>query len=150
VTEFTLNTGGEVKVGHPAAGTENVTEWGDLDAFTQGYVEALFFTSQGDDGEAFEQGFSDLAPVILLRIISDCAAFRRGEQWQQWLDHAADADIHAEDEAAGRDFWYTRNGHGCGFWDGDWPEPYATALTDAAKSFGEVDAYLGDDGKVYL
>ena len=43
-----------------------------------------------------------------------------------------------------------RFGHGCGFWDGDWPEPYATSLTDASKAFRSLDAYLGDDGKVYL
>jgi hypothetical protein len=50
---------------------------------------------------------------------------------------------------AGHDFWLTRCGHGAGFWDGDWPEPYATMLTDAAKAFGEVDLYVGDDGMIY-
>jgi hypothetical protein len=156
--EFILDTAGVVSVDTRvsegrAPGTSHpivITAWRDLDSFTQGYVEALFFTSTGEDGEAFEQGFSDLAPETLARIIADCTAFRRGEQWQQWLDHAADADIYSEDETAGRDFWYTRNGHGCGFWDGDWPEPYATQLTDAARAFGNVDAYLGDDGRVYL
>lgn len=33
--------------------------------------------------------------------------------------------------------------------DGDWPEPYATTLTDAARAFGNVDLYSGDDGKVW-
>ena len=40
-------------------------------------------------------------------------------------------------EQAGHDLWLTRNGHGCGFWDGDWKEPAATLLTAAAKSLGE-------------
>jgi hypothetical protein len=51
--------------------------------------------------------------------------------------------------AAGHDFWLTRNGHGVGFWDGDWPEPEATRLTDASKEYGEVNLYVGDDGKIY-
>lgn len=46
-------------------------------------------------------------------------------------------------------FWLTRCGHGCGFWDGDWSEPAATILTDAAHAFGNVDLYVGDDGKIY-
>ena len=41
-------------------------------------------------------------------------------------------------ELAGHDFWLTRNGHGAGFWDGDWQEPAAAALTAAAHAFGEV------------
>jgi len=48
------------------------------------------------------------------------------------------------------DFWLTRNSHGCGFWDGDYEEPYATLLTDSANSFGEREPYIGDDGQVYL
>jgi len=126
-----------------------ITAWRDLDSFTQGYVEAMFFTSTGDDGEAFAEGFADLAPETLARIIADCAKFQEGSAWLRAVNAAKGYDFPGEADA-GRDFWFTRNGHGCGFWDGDWPEPHATALTDAARAFGEVDAYLGDDGKVYL
>jgi hypothetical protein len=31
------------------------------------------------------------------------------------------------EEAAGTDAWFTAEGHGCGFWDGGWPEPEASA-----------------------
>jgi len=51
-------------------------------------------------------------------------------------------------EAAGHDFWLTRRGHGAGFWDGDWPLN-GDALTAASKAFGEVDLYIGDDGRIY-
>ncbi len=50
---------------------------------------------------------------------------------------------------AGHDFWLTRCGHGAGFWDGDWPEPAASVLTEASKEFGNVDLYVGDDGQIY-
>ncbi|OQM74930.1 hypothetical protein [Manganibacter manganicus] len=51
---------------------------------------------------------------------------------------------------AGHDFWLTRCRHGAGFWDGDWPEPAATILDNAAKAFGNADLYIGDGGKVCL
>lgn len=50
---------------------------------------------------------------------------------------------------AGHDFWLTRNGHGAGFWDGDWDEPFDDQLTAAAKRFGECNLYVGDNGKIY-
>lgn len=50
---------------------------------------------------------------------------------------------------AGHDFWLTRNGHGAGFWDGDWPEPWAEVLTNASKNVGGRDLYPGDDGQVW-
>ena len=52
-------------------------------------------------------------------------------------------------ERAGHDFWLTRNHHGAGFWDGDWPEDVDEKLTEASHSWGEMDLYVGDDGRVY-
>lgn len=45
------------------------------------------------------------------------------------------------------DFWLTRNGHGAGFWDGDYE--HGDELTKIAEKFGSVDLYVGDDGKIY-
>lgn len=202
--QFQLDTAGTVEARATIA-TPNPTDYpqglafGDLDAFTQGYIEALFFTEEErlceeSDGArnmpdvAFNTatmeshfvgcdsfGFSDLAPDALASIIADCEAFQR--------DHAALlAEAYTRDydaEQAGRDYWFTRNGHGVGFWDRDALEPQgeewdalqrpldtwspAESATHAklkAESLGErlsgacrhdsVDAYLGDDGKVYL
>ncbi|MCU9611740.1 hypothetical protein OEK97_27930, partial [Escherichia coli] len=52
-------------------------------------------------------------------------------------------------QMAGHDFWLTHNGHGAGFWDGDWPEPFATQLTNAANEFNEIDLYVGDDQQIH-
>lgn len=46
-------------------------------------------------------------------------------------------------------FWLTRNRHGAGFWDGDYPEKIGKQLTDLAHGFRELDPYVGDDGKIY-
>jgi hypothetical protein len=47
-------------------------------------------------------------------------------------------------------FWLTRNHHGAGFWDGDYPKEIGEALTKLSHEFGETDAYVGDDGKLHL
>lgn len=97
---------------------------------------------------------SDLSEALRATMKADCAAFyaANGEHI-----HCDGAPLSNEDmgiakreaDMAGHDFWLTRCGHGAGFWDGDWPEPAATALTEASKAFGEVDLYLGDDGEIY-
>lgn len=150
--QFILDTSGQVPI-HGRRTVPNPAEftaWEHLDAFTQGYVEALFFTEH-DQGNA---GFADLAPEALAQIIQDCAKFQASDAYK--AVEATNDGSHPDhwacpgDEHGGHDFWLTRNGHGAGFWDGDWPEPYATELDKAAKSFGQVDVYLGDDGKVHL
>jgi hypothetical protein len=47
------------------------------------------------------------------------------------------------------DFWLTRNRHGAGFWDGDYEKSVGDKLTNLSHSFGQVDLYIGDDGKIY-
>lgn len=43
---------------------------------------------------------------------------------------------------AGHDFWLTSQGHGSGFWDGDWPI-YGEAFTKLAKCYPEeMDQWL--------
>lgn len=53
-------------------------------------------------------------------------------------------------------FWYTRNGHGVGYWDRDQLSRYVDigggtegdlgdSLSEAARDFGNVDASFGED-----
>jgi len=42
----------------------------------------------------------------------------------------------------------TRNGHGAGFWDGDWPDD-GDRLTKASEAYGTFDLYVGDDGEIH-
>ena len=56
------------------------------------------------------------------------------------------------DTDVGRDHWphdfcLTANGHGAGFWDGDYKHGYA--LTELCRPY-HYDAYVGDDGLVYI
>ncbi len=92
---------------------------------------------------------NDIAPEALATIVRDCKRFQteqRDSLERACAKHtAADAISYA-----GHDFALTRNQHGAGFWDGDWPEPEATALTNAAHAFGEQSLYAGDDGRLYV
>ena len=71
-----------------------------------------------------------------------------GDNWES-IDEFYDIIQPIENQTE-HDYIMTRNGHGCGFWDGDWMSGIADILTDAAKSFPEIYATLGDDGKIYL
>lgn len=50
------------------------------------------------------------------------------------------------EEQAGHDFWLTRNGHGCGFWEDEWgTKAIRDQLTNSAKRFGERYLFVNDD-----
>lgn len=62
----------------------------------------------------------------------------------------ADENFEVDLTQVAHDFWLTRNRHGAGFWDGDYPEKVGARLTDAAHKFGECWLYVGDDGTLYI
>lgn len=100
-----------------------------LDVFFNAYVEAALFTSDDSDGTPLDQNYSsgDFTKDALKKMRRDADAFARA--------HAK--LIEGKESQAGHDFWLTRNGHGAGFWDGDWEEPAASILDEAAKAYGE-------------
>jgi hypothetical protein len=115
-----------------------------MDEFFDGYVECALWSSDLDD----KYNALDIAPETLAKMREDCKQFweKHGALIESGCGHG---DISHAAEFAGHDFWLTRNGHGAGFWDGDWDEPAATILTQASKEFGECDLHVGDDGKIY-
>lgn len=128
-----------------------------MDEFTRAYVECALWSSTDDHDEPLDQNFSadDLAPEAAARIAAACAMF---QSEQAAILEAASNDVglrvnrggrYGGYASAGHDFWLTQNGHGAGFWDGDWGQ-YGGALTDAAKAFQEWGLYVGDDGLLYL
>jgi hypothetical protein len=120
-----------------------------VEQISEGMEWTLCETCGGDPGgNSYEPpaddnySVEDLAPETLERMAADCAKFQEAHGELFTAEHY--------NGIAGHDFWLTRNGHGAGFWDGDWEEPIATRLTDASKAFGECNLYVGDDGKLYL
>jgi len=125
-----------------------------LDDFTRAYLEAAFWAetdnSTDNGGNPIEDNynFDDLDPDSLAFAIDDCRRFQE--------ENAADLALYSHRqwsaaELGGHDFWMTRNGHGCGFWDRDdcLPKDAGERLTAAAKKWGEkcIDVY---DNTVYI
>ena len=116
-----------------------------MDTFTRQYIITALWSSmdnsndQGGEPLDANYGLDDIAQETLTSIEEDCEAFQR--------DNAD--DISKDVEQAGHDFWLTRNHHGAGFWDGDWPHDAGKRLTEAAHVYGSVDLYVGDDGLLY-
>lgn len=144
-----------------------------LDDFAKGYVEAMFFTN-GDTGDDDDNRLNDLGVERLTRaavaeIESDCATFLNMTlpgakvSIRETLD-LLDSEREYSLQRAGNDFWYTRQGHGVGYWDRAELEPrdaweelgsprvddptwkrwediragsIGNRLTEAAKTFGE-------------
>lgn len=113
-----------------------------LDQFTRSYVETALWSSLDDDGKPLDDkkyGIKKLAPATLQQMIGDCKQFQ--------ADHAD--DILEDLSRAGHDFWLTRNHHGAGFWDGDWPDDVGKRLTESSHVWNSVNLYVGDDGLIY-
>lgn len=107
------------------------------------YIETALWSSVDDDGNDLDSLYSmhDLSTEAMNRVETDLMHFQN--KAGSLLDGL---DL----ETVAHDFWLTRNGHGAGFWDGDYQKTTGEALTALAHSFGEVDLYLGDDGKLYF
>ncbi len=128
-----------------------------LDDFTRQYlVTALWAEHDNSDpdtgGDPFDKNYDldDLDPDVLRDAIRDCADFQ-----QRCRPALRDAFLQRDPDGsgalsmAGHDFWLTRNGHGAGFGDGDWVYPVDGLLGDIARTYSQVDLYLGDDGRIY-
>lgn len=122
-----------------------------MDPFTRAYIAAALWSSNDESdesgGDPFDANYdgTDIAPETLAENAEDIASGCARPKGADWDDA----------EQAGHDFWLTRCGHGAGFWDGDWKgrqidgKDAGDRLTEASEAFGNVDLYLGDDGKIY-
>jgi hypothetical protein len=128
-----------------------------LDTFTQAYIECLFFTDSslwaGDGCErqwsadhGGDASLDDLSEDAWRAILEDCADFQKSTR--DLLDAVRADHPSFDDSRAGHDFWLTRNGHGAGFWDRGLGK-LGDHLSKAAKLYGSVDTYIGDDDLIY-
>ena len=118
-----------------------------LTEFTRACFEAAEFTDFNSDSEI--SAGSKWAEDTRLDLEADCRSW-----WHRFgcFVEVCEESFNIDDAAskAGHDFWLTRNGHGAGFWDGDWDHtPYADKFTESSKAYGTFNLGLGDDGLVY-
>lgn len=126
-----------------------------LDDFVMGYTNTMLWSSTdlGDDGDDtsldsnYDEG--DISEESMAQINKDCQEFIdiTGEYITD-DNYIGRSDGSSIESRAGHDFWLTRCGHGAGFWDGDWKDH--ELLTSTSKKFGNLDPYVGDDGKIHI
>jgi hypothetical protein len=119
-----------------------------LDPMTKQYlVTALWAELDQSDpntgGNPLDDNYclNDFDPETVDNAIADCTEFRR--RAGTLLDGL---DL----STVGHDFWLTRQGHGAGFWDGDYEDSVGEALTKLSKEFGEIGEIYAQDGTVYI
>ena len=107
--------------------------------FIAAYLEAVDFTELGEEGQP--PIGADIDEDFLRESVIDCLAF-----YSRISCYLSDDNI----TQAGHDFWFTRNGHGVGFWDRPkvYGDTYAEKFTKIAESFGEAYAVYDEMGVI--
>ena len=108
----------------------------DLDAFSLAYLECALwstFTGAGDPLDEF-YSITDIDAESVNKMIEDCRNFQKDNAalLEKTYKTCKIAEGGNPQSHAGHDFWLTRNGHGCGFWDGDYPDG-GEELTEICK-----------------
>lgn len=119
-----------------------------LNAFITGYFEALYFaeSATNSDGETVENiGGLEMTPEALEECRQDCAQFL--DRVPLLVHAATQLDQDYDHIQAGRDFWFSRQGHGVGFWDRGLGR-IGEALHKAAELFGEKHIYINEAGLI--
>lgn len=114
----------------------------DLDTMVDAYITCALWSSNDERGDPLDDNYSadDLTPECRARMAADGKRFL--VRYESLVDGYPAGPL-------GHDFWLTRNRHGAGFWDGDYPQKDGDLLTKAAHAFGETSLYVGDDGRIH-
>ena len=112
------------------------------------YLDAVLFTSTDDEDEPLDANFTN-------RDFDKSALNQAKKDLNDFWKKAKDLIKGEDDTQIAHDVWMTRTGQGVGFWDRDYKNDpdddkgdKLTKIID--KSFKNIDAYVGDDGKIYF
>lgn len=119
----------------------------DFDAFVRAYKRAALWST---NDESDERGGDPLDENYTIDDFTEEANVTiRRECWLFFRDNRKDLLCQDDTDAAGYDFWMTRNGHGVGFWEyPDWPRAEGERLTEEARKVGECWLVVTSDGKI--
>ena len=125
-----------------------------LEQMLRGYVTCALWSSTDSDSDTVldeNYGPDDIHPDCLVQMREDCMAFLSDNE----SDIAQYAQLRAIDPSQGNigdyighDFWLSRNRHGAGFFDHG-IDPIFHRLQAAAKIYGSIDLYAGDDEMIH-
>lgn len=114
----------------------------DFDIFFHSYLETALWSSTDGEDKHLDQNYD-------FKDIDRESYTHLKDEAQKFFNETYDM-ISSDLKKAGHDFWLTRNGHGAGFWDGDWDDEVGKKLTQVSKKYKEIDLYVGDDDKIYV
>lgn len=120
-----------------------------LEIFIQAYIQCSLWATTGEEnGDSLDQHFNvfDVTDSARKQVESECKDFLKRED----VSSIAEKWGREEYKRAGHNFFLTRNHHGAGFWDSDWPEHDGDILTKASDEAGSSEPYVGDDGRIYF
>lgn len=112
----------------------------ELTKFELSYVETMLWSSTDSEGvplDASKYSDAEFTEAAKERIRKDCSEFLA--RIQPILDALDGSVLNSmpDMEHIAHDFWLTRNHHGAGFWDGDYPDAVGKELTRISHTFGE-------------
>lgn len=133
----------------------NLSEYeNNLETFTDGYIKTAIWSSVSDDSEeempiTDNHNKNDIDKETLEHMEKTCRLFFEIGGYNEIMKSETDLPSDSKDkyDVAGHDFWLTQNGHGAGFWDGDWPN--GEKLTELSDKFDGNNLYVGDDEKIH-
>ena len=109
-----------------------------LETVLQSYLETLLWTNEDMD----ELTIYDVDEKLREQSVKDIDSFINIIELTKG---AVEETNNYSDSAFGHNFLLSRNGHGAGFFD-----DYNDILQDICRKFGSIDAYIGDDNKIYF
>jgi hypothetical protein len=118
----------------------------DREKFVTAYADAALATESDNStpsgGYPLDRkyGLNDFAPEAKAKMDKEAGDF---------YDANADLLLDQPPDMAGYHLWLSRNGHGSGYWTGDYAEEVGAELQRRAEASGERNVYIGDDGLLY-
>lgn len=99
------------------------------------------------EDDHFDAHFSveDFSPAALKRAENDVQRFFDSLKIKRLY---IEARTFADDDHIAHDLWLTRQGHGAGFWDGDYGNRLGKDLTKLCESYREVNLFVDEQGVI--
>lgn len=143
--------------------SDRVVDGKTLSKILKGYIECALWTEEERLGEELAQEFLgklEHNPVDFtdefveenskIKSYKDIKKFIEDAGWDA-CEYAIEAQNNIGfngEEKLGMDIWFTRNGHGSGFFDHNYDKDIEDKLSNAARQLKEVHLFISDDMKI--
>jgi hypothetical protein len=125
--------------------------------FWRGFIDCLIWQATDDEGTSLDDLGADVSMIDtgdLKSIWGECYSFFQQTEHLITDDNYASrlpSDVDSVFEIAGHDYCLTRNGHGAGFWDGDWSNDIGEILSAFANEHPAIYVdYEGEGSPIHV